>query len=102
MNRKLLAIICLLLLTSLVSCNFGITPYKYSSIFARGGYYVCYDGIHYKYACYSSDTVRDIIKFYYPDCFDIAVYEPGTPETGYLNTYYYATWKSYMEEIEIQ
>lgn len=100
-------VICLLLLSIILSsCNLleedNNEPNKYSSLFSRGGYYICYDGIHYKYACNSSDTVREIIKYYYLDCFDVIVYEPGSPETGYLNTLYYATWKSYLSEVEIK
>ena len=77
-------------------------PNKYGSLFSRGGYYICYDGVHYKYMCNDSDTVKEIIKYYYSDCFDVVVYEPGSAETGYLNTRYYATWKSYLMETEIK
>ncbi len=70
-------------------------PNSYSQSFTVGGYYVCYDGLHYKYVCSSVDDVKAIIKYYYPDCFDVKVYKPGTEQTGYLNTIFYATWKSY-------
>lgn len=77
-------------------------PNKYNLLFRVLGYYIRYDGLHYKYMLSSADQVKEIIKYYYPDCFDIVVYNPGSPETGYLNIYFYATWKSYLGYVEIK
>ena len=74
----------------------------YSETFRVSGYYICYDGIHYKYHCSTVNDVKEIIKYYYPDCFDVTVYEPGTEKTGYINTIFYATWKSYLDYAKIE
>lgn len=75
---------------------------SYSGTFTVSGYYVRYDGVHYKYHCSSVGDVKEIIKYYYPDCFDVTVYRPGTEQTGYLNTIFYATWKSKKDHVQIQ
>ena len=95
-----LLLICTIFILGLMSC----TPisHQYSSSFRVSGYYICYDSIHYKYVCRTENDVKDIIKYYYPDCFDVVVYYPGTEQTGYLNTIFYATWKSYLDYVEIK
>lgn len=95
-----LLLICTIFILGLMSC----TPisHQYSSSFRVSGYYICYDSIHYKYVCRTENDVKDIIKYYYPDCFDVVVYYPGTEQTGYLNTIFYATWKSYLDYVEIR
>lgn len=92
-NKLILSIVFLLLFFG--SCTNLQQPNKYSDTFKVGGYYCKYDGVHYKYNCSNSETVKQIILYYYPDAFDIKVYNPGTAETGYLNTIFYATWLSY-------
>lgn len=118
MKRKeikplLLVFLNAILIFCLISCtpnasgndsshNNQVTAKNYSGSFRVSGYYICYDGIHYQYHCSSVNDVKEIIKYYYPDCFDVKVYEPGTEQTGYLNTIFYATWKSYLDYVQIR
>ncbi len=101
-NKILLIFYILINSLSFTSCKLEPIPNHYSHVFTRAGYYIRYDGLHYMYMCTSEEIVRNIIKYYYPDCFDVKVYLPGTTETGYLNTIYYATWYSYMDYVEIK
>ena len=97
-------LINVLLIFSLISCtpDSQASAKQYSSTFRVSGYYICYDGIHYRYHCGTVNDVKEIIKYYYPDCFDVKVYNPGTEQTGYLNTIFYATWKSYLDYVQIR
>ena len=118
MNKKrlykfLLLLFSAILIVGLLSCtpasstnnnsgNNSASAKQYSGSFRVSGYYICYDGIHYKYHCSTVNDVKEIIRYYYPDCFDVTVYNPGTEQTGYLNTYFYATWKSYLDYVQIR
>ncbi|MBR6297419.1 MAG: hypothetical protein IKR40_13205 [Treponema sp.] len=104
-GQKLLVLLFnTLLIFGLISCtpDSQVSAKQYSSSFSVSGYYICYDGIHYRYRCGSVNDVKGIISYYYPDCFDVIVYNPGTEQTGYLNTIFYATWKSYLDYVQIQ
>lgn len=79
-----------------------VSAKQYSGTFRVSGNYVCYDGLHYKYHCINDIDVSAIIHYYYPDCFDVKIFNPGTKETGYLNTIFYATWKSYLDFVQIK
>ena len=93
--------LCVLFSLSFFSCEQEKAE-SYSSLFRLSGVYIKYDRVHYMYMCNSEEKVRDIIKYYYPDCFNVKVYLPGSKETGYSGSYYFATWKSYLGYREIK
>ena len=69
--------------------------YSYSYYFRIDGYYIRYDGVHYLVHLGTLDDVKTVIKYYYPNCFDVHVYNREDTPKGL--PYLRGTWKSYID-----